>query len=111
MRKPERRTRRSEKTHIALNLFLESLREREGIEAVAVTTEEGLLVAGVGTADVEYMGALGAASKRSSLEWEDKKLHVQKLEVNEVPMYLTSAGRRASAQSVELGFQRILGWT
>lgn len=111
MRKPERRNRRSEKTHIALNLFLESLREREGIEAVAVTTEEGLLVAGVGTADVEYMGAIGAASKRSILEWEDKKLHVQKLEVNEVPMYLTSAGRRASAQSVELGFQRILGWT
>ncbi len=111
MRKPERRTHRSEKTHVALNLFLESLREREGFDAVAVTTEEGLLVAGVGEADIEWMGAIGASSKRSQLQWDDKTLHVQRVEVNEIPMYLTSAGRKANASTVQLGFQRILGWT
>lgn len=108
MRKPERRNRRSGQAHLALNLFLESLREREGIEAMAVTTEDGFLVAGVGEADVEWMGALGASSKRSTLSWEDRTLHVQRVEVNHVPMFLTSSGRRASAASVQLGFERIL---
>jgi len=70
MRKMERRTQRSEKAHLALNLFLESMREREGIEALAVTTEDGFLVAGVGETDVEWMGALGASSKRSTLTWK-----------------------------------------
>lgn len=108
MTKTERRVRRSEKSHQALNLFLESLREREGIGAMAVTTEDGFLVAGAGNADVEWMGALGASSKRQTLSWEQETLHVQKVEVNHVPMYLTSMGRRASAQSVQLGFERIL---
>ena len=108
MTKPERRTRRSDKAHLALNLFLESLREREGIEALAVTTEDGFLVAGVGDGDVEWMGALGASSRRASLDWENRRLHVARLEVNRVPMYVTSAGRAANAQSVQLGFERIL---
>lgn len=108
MRNPERRNRRSGQAHLALNLFLESLREREGIEAMAVTTEDGFLVAGVGEADVEWMGALGASSKRSTLAWEDRTLHVQRVEVNRVPMFLTSSGRPASAASVQLGFERIL---
>lgn len=105
---PERRRRRSEKAHVALNLFLESLREREGFEGVAVTTEDGFLVAGVGDLDVEWMGALGAASRRAVLEWDERTLHVQRLEVNRVPLYLTSAGRPADAGTVRAGFQRIL---
>lgn len=109
MRKPERRNRRSEKAHLALNLFLESLREREGIEAVAVTTEDGFLVAGVGETDVEWMGALGASSRRSTLKWEERTLHVQGVEVNGVAMYLTTAGKQlANASSVQVGFERIL---
>ncbi|MGV3624505.1 MAG: hypothetical protein ACO1OB_27040 [Archangium sp.] len=108
MTKSERRVRRSEQSHQALNLFLESLREREGINSVAVTTEDGFLVAGAGNGDVEWMGALGASSKRQTLNWEKETLHVQKVEVNRVPMFLTSTNRRASAQSVQLGFERIL---
>lgn len=104
----ERRRQRSEKPHLALNLFLESLREREGFEACAVTTEDGLLVAGVGEADVEWMGALGASAQRSILDWDSRTLHVQRLEVNQVPMYLTSAGRQANASTVRAGFERIL---
>jgi hypothetical protein len=108
MRKPERRNRRSEKAHLALNLFLESIRKSEGIEALAVTTEDGFLVAGVGETDVEWMGALGASSRRSTLTWEERTLHVQRVEVNRVPMFVTSSGRPATAASVKLGFERIL---
>lgn len=108
MRKPERRTRRSEKAHLALNLFLESVRKAEGIEALAVTTEDGFLVAGVGETDVEWMGALGASARRSTFKWEEHTLHVQRLEVNRVPMFVTSAGRAAKAASLKVGFERIL---
>ena len=108
MRKPERRNQRSEKAHLALNLFLESMRAREGIEALAVTTEDGFLVAGVGETDVEWMGALGASSKRSTLTWEERTLHVERVEVNRVPMFVTSTNRPAVAASVKLGFERIL---
>lgn len=104
----ERRTRRSDKAHLALNLFLESLREREGIGAVAVTTEDGFLVAGAGNGDVEWMGALGASSKRTTLAWDEKTLHVQRVEVNRVPMFVTSTDRRAHMGSLQLGFERIL---
>jgi predicted regulator of Ras-like GTPase activity (Roadblock/LC7/MglB family) len=108
MRKPERRNRRSEKAHLALNMFLESLREREGIEALAVTTADGFLVAGVGETDVEWMGALGASAQRSTIRWEERTLHVDRVEVNKVPMFLTSSGKRASAATVQVGFERIL---
>ena len=108
MRKPERRRGRSEKAHLALNLFLESLRKTESLEAIAVTTEDGFLVAGVGEADVEWMGALGASSRRKVFTWEKLTLHVQKLVVNHVPMFVTSVGRPAKAASVKDGFERIL---
>lgn len=108
MRKPERRNHRSEKAHLALNLFLESVRKSEGIEALAVTTEDGFLVAGVGETDVEWMGALGASSRRATLKWEERTLHVQRVEVNRVPMLVTSAGRAAKAASLKAGFERIL---
>ena len=110
MRKPERRNHRSEKAHLALNLFLESVRKSEGIEALAVTTEDGFLVAGVGgtETDVEWMGALGASSRRATLKWEDRTLHVQRVEVNRVPMFVTSAGPAAKAASLKAGFERIL---
>ncbi|MDP2272238.1 MAG: hypothetical protein Q8N23_20945 [Archangium sp.] len=108
MRKPERRNHRSEKAHLALNLFLESVRKSEGIEALAVTTEDGFLVAGVGETDVEWMGALGASSRRATLKWDERTLHVQRVEVNRVPMFVTSAGRAAKAASLKAGFERIL---
>ena len=109
MRKPERRTRRSEKAHLALNLFLESLRKTsDGLRALAVTTEDGFLVAGAGETDLEWMGAVGASAQRATLEWDEHTLHVQRVVVNKVPMFLTSAGRAANAKSVQLGLERIL---
>ncbi|MFO0599407.1 MAG: hypothetical protein U0228_29135 [Myxococcaceae bacterium] len=110
MRKPERRKQRSEKAHLALNLYLESIRESEGFKALAVTTDDGFLVAGAGVreTDVEWMGAIGASSKRKTLEWEDDTLHIQALEVNHVPMFLTSTGKRANLAAVKKGLERIL---
>lgn len=111
MRKPERRKRRSEKAHLALNLYLESIREREGFKALAVTTDDGFLVAGaagVRETDIEWMGALGASARRKTLDWENETLHVQKLEINDVPMFLTSMGRKANAGELKLGLERIL---
>jgi hypothetical protein len=111
MRKPERRRGRSEKAHLALNLFLETLRKTEALDAIAVTTEDGFLVAGAGQTtetDVEWMGALGASSRRKVFTWEKLTLHVQKLVVNHVPMFVTSVGRPAKAATVKDGFERIL---
>jgi hypothetical protein len=109
-KKPERRKRRSEKAHLALNLYLEAIRESEGFKALAITTNDGFLVAGAGLqgTDVEWMGALGASARRKTLEWEDETLHVQPLEVNAVPMFITSTGRKVNAAAVKLGLERIL---
>lgn len=75
---------------------------------MAVTTADGFLVAGVGETDVEWMGALGASSRRSVVQWEDQTLHVESVEINHVQMYVTSTGRPANAASVKAGMERIL---
>jgi hypothetical protein len=113
MRKPERRKRRSEKAHLALNLYLEAIREREGFAALAITTDDGFLVAGAAghrDCDIEWMGALGASSRRQTLEWDDETLHVQRLQVNSVPMFLTLMGSRKKPLSSSLipALERIL---
>lgn len=105
----ERRRRRSEKAHEAMTLFLESLREKTGLTAVALTTQDGLLVAGAGkSVDIEWMGALGAASRLATLAWDELTLHVQRLAVNDVELYLTSAGQPVNGPSVAAGLSRIL---
>jgi hypothetical protein len=105
----ERRNRRSEKAHEAMTLFLESLREKSGLTAVALTTRDGLLVAGAGrTVDVEWMGALGAASRLAKFAWDELTLHVQRLAVNDVEMFLTCAGQPVNGASVAAGLTRIL---
>jgi len=105
----ERRFKRSERAHEALTLFLESLREKAGLSAVALTTDDGLLLAGAGQkVDLEWMGALGASSRRASFTWENQTLHVQPLQVNDISFFLTSAGKTVHGASVAAGLQRIL---
>jgi hypothetical protein len=111
MSKPERRKRRSEQTHLALNLYLEAIREREGFKALAVTTDDGFLVAGAAGSrdcDVEWMGALGASARRQTLEWDNETLHVHRVHVNSVPMFVTAMGRKANTASMQSGLERIL---
>lgn len=105
----ERRLRRSAKAHEAVSLYLESFREKAGIEAVALTTSDGLLIGGAGAqVDLEWMGALGAASKGPSLKWESRTLHVESLSVHAFDLCLTSTGRQVKAQILTEGLERIL---
>jgi hypothetical protein len=88
----ERRHRRAPKVSDAITHFLEALCLKRGLEAAALTTDDGLLIAGVGHLDLEWMGALGASSSKRSLDWEHRSLHVSRFEVNDVPVCLTTAG-------------------
>jgi hypothetical protein len=104
----ERRHRRSEIPQQAVTYFLEALRERHALEAVALSTEEGLFIAGAGAVDLEHLAAVGAASKSKSFEWQGHRLRVSATTVDGVPLVLTAAGGELSG--AEAGFERILGW-
>lgn len=88
----ERRNRRTHKVTDAINHFLEALCLKRGLEAAALTTHDGFLIAGAGHLDVEWMGALGASTSKRSIDWENHSLHVSRFEVNDMPMCLTTAG-------------------
>jgi hypothetical protein len=85
----ERRTRRSNRIHEALNHFLDSLCLKRNLDAVALTTDDGLLIAGKGKVDVEELGALGAAARRSL---NGKTIHTCRFEVNDTALCLSSWG-------------------
>ncbi len=104
----ERRLRRSEKTHLAMSHYLEALRLKRGLDAVALATEEGFFIAGAGNVDLEWMGALGVSSRRRQLEWDEHTLHVHPVEVNELTLYLVAAGQPVSDESALSGIRRIL---
>ena len=108
----ERRRRRSEKQHEALTMFFENVARRLGLEALALTTADGQLVAGARHSptvdlDVEWMGNVGASRQLAELEWDDRTLFVRRLSVNDVFLYLTSAGRQAD-RAIDDGIRRIL---
>ena len=60
----ERRTRRSNQIHKSLSNFLDALCLKRNLDAVALTTHDGLLIAGKGKVDLEEIGAIGAALAR-----------------------------------------------
>ena len=102
----ERRSARSADPQHAVSMYLNSLCKRGAVEAVALATEDGTLVAGAGKLDVEWMGSVGASSRLSRLSWDGRVLHVRRLEVNDVPMCLTMAGDDVS--DAPLAIRRIL---
>jgi hypothetical protein len=104
----DRRKRRSEKTHLAMSHYLESLRTRRGLDAVALATEEGFFIAGAGNVDLEWMGALGASSRLRELEWDEHTLHVHPFEVNALTLYLVAAGKAVRDDVALRGIRRIL---
>ena len=104
----ERRNKRSDKLHEAVSLYLDAVRRRTGLSALALTTDDGDFVAGSGDLDVEWMGSLGATRRLRTLEWNDQTLHVSRLSVNEVPMVLTAAGPYPPDQKTLATIQRIL---
>lgn len=104
----ERRRRRSLVPQQAVTLFLESLREKQSLEAVALSTREGLLIAGAGQVDLEHMAAVGAAAKASAFDWEGQRLHVTPTSLDGIPLVLTAAG--GEVRGADGGIERILGW-
>jgi hypothetical protein len=104
----ERRLRRSEKTHLAMSHYLEALRARRGLDAVALATEEGFFIAGAGDVDLEWMGALGVSSRRRQLDWDDHTLHVQPIEVNALTLFLVSTDQPVADENAVSGIRRIL---
>lgn len=105
----ERRRRRSTQAHEAVSHYLEAFREKSGLDAVALTTNDGLLIGGAGPGvDLEWMGALGAASTNPSLSWEARTLHVESLNVHDFDLRLTVAGGKAKARALTDGLERIL---
>lgn len=106
----ERRRLRSSKPHEAVNLYLESVREKAGVDAIALTTSDGLLIGGAAETkvDLEWMGAVGAASTKPSLTWERRTLHVEPLNVHSFDLCLTSAGRKVKGSALTEGLERIL---
>jgi hypothetical protein len=88
----ERRTRRSNRIHESLSHFLDSLCMKRNLDAVALTTNDGLLIAGKGKVDLDEVGAIGAAAQRTSTGFLGHTLHVSRFEVNDLVLCLTSIG-------------------
>ena len=103
----DRRARRSNKMHVAMTRYLESLRLARGVEALALATERGF-IAGAGDADLEHIGLLGASRRLRELHWDDRTLHVHPFEINAQTMYLVAMGAPVQDEAAMEGIRRIL---
>lgn len=103
----DRRLRRSEKMHEAMTRWLETLRLERGLNAVALSTDQGF-IAGSGDVDLEWMGTVGASRRCNELEWNGHTLHVQPLEVRRLTLYLVATGARIDDEAALHGIRRIL---
>lgn len=104
----ERRTRRSDSPYEALTLFLDSVRRKTKVKAISLTDDTGLLVTGAGDADIESIGAVGAASQTARLESEEGELHTRDVTLPWARLRLTTLGAALRGRDVEAGIQRIL---
>ena len=103
----ERRVHRSKKLHEAMTRYLEALRHDRGIDALALSSEDGF-IAGSGNVDLEWMGALGASRRCRELEWDERTLHVQPLQINSETLYLVAMGSPVRDEGAMEGIRRIL---
>jgi hypothetical protein len=104
----ERRKHRSNNAQQAISFLLDAVRERESIESLALTTDDGLLVSGSGPGDLEEMGALGAASNKASFANQTKRFHVSRLALNNMFLCLTCTEKSPSVPQLMNGIGRIL---
>jgi hypothetical protein len=102
----ERRTRRSNSLQHAINIFLDGLRIKRNLTAVALSTNDGRLVGGSGSVDLELMGLVG--SIRRTAKFEGKTLHVSRFDVNNVELCLSSLGAPVRDDSALGDIMRIL---
>jgi hypothetical protein len=102
----ERRTRRSNSLQHAVNIFLDGLRIKRNLAAVALSTNDGRFVGGAGSVDLELLGIVG--SIRRTAKFEGKTLHVSRFDVNDVELCLTSLGAPVRDDSALGDLMRIL---
>jgi hypothetical protein len=117
----ERRSNRSDVPQEAARLYLEAAAERQGIRAVALAAEDGLLVAGTpGDVDLNQLAAVGAACGKGAgadattealldrvAEGDD--LYASSLAIGGSTYYLTSVGSRVrSVKAAGTALTRIL---
>lgn len=102
----ERRSDRSTARQQALTLLLAEAVKRLGVSALALTTSDGLLIAGAGPGNLEELGALGVSNRRV---WNGAAVHSKSLDSRGEELVLTSAGAAVSDSELEAGIARILG--
>lgn len=112
----ERRHRRSNRTNEALELLLESVRQRSEVSAIAIVDGRGLIVAGAGAErELMVLGTVAAPAAAGTLDASFEKLTEgtdvlsRPIVVGEKKMYLAALGERV-ARMPEAGrsAQRIL---
>ena len=112
----ERRRRRSNRTHEALELLLESVKERSEISSIAIVDGRGLVVAGAGAEhELMILGTVAAPAAKGAFDVSAEKLTEGTdvmscpLAVGEKKMYLAALGDRvARMPEAARSVQRIL---
>lgn len=99
----ERRRRRSHRTHEALELLLESVKERSDISSIAIVDGRGLVVAGTGDEhELMILGTVAAPAAFGDFDASCEKLTEGTdvmscpLAIGERKMYLAALGDRVS---------------
>lgn len=99
----ERRRRRSPRTHEALELLLESVKERSEISSIALVDGRGLVVAGTGSEhELMILGTVAAPAASGAFDTSCEKLTEGTdvmscpLAIGEKKMYLAALGDRVS---------------
>jgi hypothetical protein len=102
----ERRTSRSTARQQALTLLLEEAAKRLGINSLALTTSDGLLIAGAGQGNLEELGALGVSARK---DWNGVSVHARTISARGEELIITSAGLAIADPELEASIERILG--
>lgn len=102
----ERRTARSTARQEALVLLLEEALKRFSVSAIALTTSDGLLIAGAGEGNLEELGALGVSTRRA---WNGVEVHSRSISARGEELIVTSAGKAIADAQLDAGIERILG--
>ena len=102
----ERRNTRSTARQEALTLLLEEALKRLGITAIALTTSDGLLIAGAGSGNLEELGALGVSTRK---DWDGTPVHARTINARGEELIVTTAGRAVADAELDAGIERILG--
>ncbi len=107
----ERRTKRSNRSHIALACYLEAEASRSDVAALAVGTTDGLPIASWGAADPLHMAAAGAIfveGQRERAREEFGALRAETIEIDGGQLVVSSLGSVSDLTKVAPHVARIL---